>query len=1207
MVMLVAVGMGVQAWGAAPPIVSGPVVQGVGATWVSVKWVTGEAEGPTTTLTADLGATGNPQLANCTPFPAGATIRIGREHAYVEATGSGACTLSVTRGWDARSLRIWEGTLVSITASGGVCTAATSMPHLYQVGDFILVQRASGIPSSTRTVASTPAATTFTFACAGVANGVYNQAGIEIFQVAGVHASGTVVQRIDSDARLCVGTSPGNYTQSFRPNDRTDWVAYRNGSINHQVTATALTPNTTYYARVMSTPRSSGASDCGQPWPDTAVSAEFSFTTAALDWEPQMPSAAAKTWGFHVANLTYATDVLAAADCSDLQAKINQAAAADGSQNHRIRIPAGAQCVLPETLVLPAKSGANADGAGRLVLTTEAHASLPPEGVRIRPELHGGLLPQVASAALETLYVAPGASYWVVRGLQLTVNPALAYMGREAAVVSSLVGAPEEYDVAKEPHHIVFEQNWVRCPEWNNYCRGGLRLHGDYLVVEANDIGPVNGFTDLGAVQVDGLDTQYVYIHNNRLVGAMSGLFISDGGTNQRDIWVERNLITKPESWNARNWRHQFKVSQGVASVVNGSSTTINTAQQNAVNTGTPVAFSGATGAWEGINARVWSVLEGTLGVTVSGGVATVTTSTPHGLSTGQRVSVGGGYRAPCSGINTTGGSVAVTVTGPTTFTFNTSAGNFSTVAGEQCPHSDLRVVGPVWAATKVDNDTFTVAFNSTGLGALSGEVNIHYPMASNLKNTLELKQGRRVYIGGNIIENSWAQNQSGWLIALTPRAGDYQPGSPIMQGGPEHCWWCNSGITDVTVENNLLRDGCTVLDVLGANDYGVTLPLQRVRMRNNLAYGVSEANTSGMTCHRAFGVLIGGHEALELSHNTVETGAYGVSGRPFEVSDPKSPAVRIRDNIVTALVAPSNGACNWAGLVEGKGCANWSWRSWEQGRNVYYGDFRIRDFADPWGNMRQFMAGPSSGTPADYTANFWPESQGHIGWQGHRAITGCTNTAPIVCTSSTAHGLATGDQVTVTGVGGNTNANGHWFVRVLNATQFVLAGSIGNGNFSGDFGGQASLMPLSVQAANFDAWRLVEASPYRAGRAYVAPAGPPGYGTAGQGAATDNRDIGADTAQVRAATGAVAFQGVQSSGGGAQFLYTVYAGDGETCYLDLSSDGFATFTRTADSGMGVERSTFVGNLNAGTNYQFRLLCPSASLQGSYTAGVRRR
>jgi hypothetical protein len=207
--------------------------------------------------------------------------------------------------------------------------------------------------------------------------------------------------------------------------------------------------------------------------------------------------------------------------------------------------------------------------------------------------------------------------------------------------------------------------------------------------------------------------------------------------------------------------------------------------------------------------------------------------------------------------------------------------------------------------------------------------------------------------------------------------------------------------------------------------------------------------------------------------------------------------------------------------LVEGKGCANWSWRNWEQGRNVYYGDFRIRGFADPWGNMRQYMSGPTSGTNGDYQANYWPDSQAQVGFAGHRGITGCTNAAPIVCTTSAPHGLTTGDQVTVTGVGGNTNANGHWFVRVIDADAFALAGSIGNGTFSGDFGGQASLMPLSGAAADtLTVFRLGEGSNYHAAASYVQPGGYPGYSGAGSGPASDDTDVGVDIDALVAALG---------------------------------------------------------------------------------------
>lgn len=62
--------------------------------------------------------------------------------------------------------------------------------------------------------------------------------------------------------------------------------------------------------------------------------------------------------------------------------------------------------------------------------------------------------------------------------------------------------------------------------------------------------------------------------------------------------------------------------------------------------------------------------------------------------------------------------------------------------------------------------------------------------------------------------------------------------------------------------------------------------------------------------------------------------------------------------------------------------------------------------------------------------------------------ITAATNASPIVVTSA-AHGLTTGTQVTISGVAGNTSANGNWVVTRISATQFSLNGSVGNGAYT--------------------------------------------------------------------------------------------------------------------------------------------------------------
>lgn len=72
----------------------------------------------------------------------------------------------------------------------------------------------------------------------------------------------------------------------------------------------------------------------------------------------------------------------------------------------------------------------------------------------------------------------------------------------------------------------------------------------------------------------------------------------------------------------------------------------------------------------------------------------------------------------------------------------------------------------------------------------------------------------------------------------------------------------------------------------------------------------------------------------------------------------------------------------------------------------------------------------------------------------GAVAITAASNASPIQITSA-AHGRSTGDSVTITGVGGNTAANGSWSITVVDANNFTLNGSTGNGAYTsgGTFG----------------------------------------------------------------------------------------------------------------------------------------------------------
>lgn len=64
-------------------------------------------------------------------------------------------------------------------------------------------------------------------------------------------------------------------------------------------------------------------------------------------------------------------------------------------------------------------------------------------------------------------------------------------------------------------------------------------------------------------------------------------------------------------------------------------------------------------------------------------------------------------------------------------------------------------------------------------------------------------------------------------------------------------------------------------------------------------------------------------------------------------------------------------------------------------------------------------------------------------------AVTGATNASPIVITVASTTGLANGNYVTVSGVEGNTNANGTFTIAGLTGTTFQLVGTTGNAAYT--------------------------------------------------------------------------------------------------------------------------------------------------------------
>lgn len=82
------------------------------------------------------------------------------------------------------------------------------------------------------------------------------------------------------------------------------------------------------------------------------------------------------------------------------------------------------------------------------------------------------------------------------------------------------------------------------------------------------------------------------------------------------------------------------------------------------------------------------------------------------------------------------------------------------------------------------------------------------------------------------------------------------------------------------------------------------------------------------------------------------------------------------------------------------------------------------------------------------------------------KSITGATNAAPIVVTAVGHEIAGAKSPVSISGVGGNTAANGDWIVNVLTSDTFELIGSTGNGAYTS---GGTAIVQAQRQRASFN------------------------------------------------------------------------------------------------------------------------------------------
>jgi hypothetical protein len=126
------------------------------------------------------------------------------------------------------------------------------------------------------------------------------------------------------------------------------------------------------------------------------------------------------------------------------------------------------------------------------------------------------------------------------------------------------------------------------------------------------------------------------------------------------------------------------------------------------------------------------------------------------------------------------------------------------------------------------------------------------------VKNLFELKNAQRVLADSNVLEFNWGDGQDGTAVLFTPR--NQSGGSP----------W--SVVADVTFTNNIVRHSGSGFNISGPdNEAGVSLPSQRVLIRNNLIEDI-DGKAWGSQTTAVDGELfqiVGGAEYITIDHNT--------------------------------------------------------------------------------------------------------------------------------------------------------------------------------------------------------------------------------------------------------------------------------------------------------------------------------------------------
>jgi hypothetical protein len=121
------------------------------------------------------------------------------------------------------------------------------------------------------------------------------------------------------------------------------------------------------------------------------------------------------------------------------------------------------------------------------------------------------------------------------------------------------------------------------------------------------------------------------------------------------------------------------------------------------------------------------------------------------------------------------------------------------------------------------------------------------------VKNLIELKNARRVYIAGNVFEYTWEGGQTGYAVLFTVRNQDGR------------CTWCQ--VDHVTFEGNLVQHAAAGIQILGYDYSYPSKQTQAIVIQNNIFADIDNQHWGG---NGYFLTITGGPRELTIDHNTI-------------------------------------------------------------------------------------------------------------------------------------------------------------------------------------------------------------------------------------------------------------------------------------------------------------------------------------------------